>query len=109
MGTFDPKVPGDLMYFYYLQSSLSFHGRCTVVDDNFKYSITLQRNSEEVLEQRMISHESCSDGLCDTTFNVSVLNRYQVSISASNTLGMSDSSFASIGMMFSNFVITPNE
>ncbi len=64
--------------------------RCSY-DGGLDYTVVLENSSGEKVDQKVISSNNCSAGLCSTSFSLpSSDENYLVSVSANNTFGSSN-------------------
>ena len=68
-------------------------------NDELDYTVVLLDNGT-IIEQRVISSDSCVDDLCETSFVSTSSNSYVVGVTATNGIGLSSATVESptIGM-----------
>ncbi len=75
---------------------MSISERCSY-DGSLDYTVILENNSGERVDQKVVSFNNCSDGLCSTSFSPSSSDQnYLVSVSANNTFGPSNNMTSTI-------------
>ena len=57
-------------------------------NDELNYTVVLEDN-ETIIEQRVISSDSCVNGFCETFFVSTSSNSYVVHVTATNGIGLS--------------------
>ncbi len=66
---------------------MSISERCSY-DEGLDYTVVLENSSGERVDEKVVSSNNCSAGLCSTSFSPSSSDEnYLVSISANNTFG----------------------
>ena len=63
-------------------------------NDELSYSVVLEGNGT-IIEQRVISSDSCVNGFCETSFVSTSSNSYVVHVTATNGIGLSSGSVES--------------
>ena len=71
-------------------------------NEELNYTVVLEDNGT-IIEQRVISSDSCVNGFCETTFVSTSSNSYVVRVTATNGIGLSS------GTVESSTCITGNE
>ena len=68
-------------------------------NDELNYTVVLEDNGT-IIEQRVISSDSCVNGFCETSFFSTSSNSYVVHVTATNGIGLSSGTVESstIGM-----------
>ena len=57
-------------------------------NDELNYTVVLEDNGT-IIEQRVISSDSCVNGFCETSFVSTSSNSYVVGVTATNGIGLS--------------------
>ena len=57
-------------------------------NDELNYTVVLEDNGT-IIEQRVISSDSCVNGFCETSFVATSSNSYVVRVTATNGIGLS--------------------
>ncbi len=69
---------------------MSISERCSY-DGGLDYTVVLENSSGERVDEKVVSSNNCSAGLCSTSFSPSSSDEnYLVSISVNNTFGLSN-------------------
>ncbi len=75
---------------------MSISERCSY-DGGLDYTVVLENSSGERVDQKVVSSNNCSAGLCSTSFSPSSSDEnYLVSVSANSTFGSSDNMTSTI-------------
>ncbi len=84
---------------------MSISERCSY-DGDLDYTVVLENSSGERVDEKVVSSNNCSAGLCSTSFFPSSSDQnYLVSISVNNTLGLSNSTMSTIISKYFEFRI----
>ncbi len=76
-------------YIWWLQP-VSISERCSY-DGGLDYTVVLENSSGERVDEKVVSSNNCSAGLCSISFSLSSSDEnYLVSISVNNTFGLSN-------------------